>query len=357
MPDSRHVAASGSGLLGAEPSVNDLWLLDTKKEKATNLTSGIAQEERPAVDPQGKRILFSAVEGHHDIVEIPLDGGPLRNLISTKQIEMAPAWSPSGKYLVYESRKTGESILWMRSVEEGWERPVVKRADFSDETLFFSRPSFSPDGQRIAYHRNNVKGDAEIWISPLAGGTPIQIYKEKHRQFCPSWSSDGNWIYYLREKESYGVSKVRVDRSSPPIDLIKVDMYYPPYPSPDGSLVSYQTNEGLHTMSSDGKNPQLMAHGIWHSNGWSKDGTKILGVKQSEDRHLLVVEVTLADKKERIISDLGPAPLIVTITPMVGFSLSPVGKSFASSLFRTSSELWMLENFSQPTGFFKRFSD
>jgi len=71
-------------------------------------------------------------------------------------------------------------------------------------------------------------------------------------------------------------------------------------------------------------------------------------------RHLLVVEVTLADKNERIISDLGPAPLIVSNTPMVGFSLAPDGKSFVSSQFHASSELWMLENFNQPSGFFKR---
>ena len=352
MPDSRHVAASGSGLQGSQPFLPDLWLLDTIKETATSLTSGIAQEVWPAVDPQGKRMLFCAVEGQHDIVEIPLDGGPLRNLISTKQIEMAPAWSPSGKYLVYESRKTGKSTLWMRSVEEGWERPVVKPEDFSDDTLFFSRPAFSPDGQRIAYHRNNAKADSEIWISPVAGGRPIQMYKENHRQYCPSWSSDGNWIYFLHQKESFRVSKVRVDGSSPPIDLIKVDMYHPPYPSPDGSLVCYQTSEGLHTMTSDGKNQQLIARGIWQSNGWSKDGAKIVGVKHSEDRHLLVVEVTLADKKERIISDLGPAPLILSSTPMVGFSLSPDGKSFVTSLYHASSELWMLENFNQPSGFF-----
>jgi Tol biopolymer transport system component len=147
-----------------------------------------------------------------------------------------------------------------------------------------------------------------------------------------------------------------VDGSSPPIDLVKVDMYHPPYPSPDGSLICYQTSEGLYTMTSDGKNQQLITSGIWHSNGWSKDGTKIVGVKQSEDRHLLVVEVSVADKKERIISDLGPAPLIVSNTPMVGFSLSPDGKSFVTSQFHASSELWMLENFNQPSGFFKRGS-
>ncbi len=355
MPDSRRVVASGSGLRGGIPSTPNLWLLDTETEKATNLTAGIMQEVWPAVDPQGKRILFSSAEGQHDIVAIPLDGSPVRNLITTKQSEMAPSWSPSGKHLIYESRKTGPSLIWLKSVEEGWERPAVKPDDFADKaTTFFSRPSFSPDGKRIAFHRNSTTGRTQAWISTVAGGTPIQIYKEDRQQFCPSWSADGNWIYYLSQKERYEISKVRVDGSAPPVDLINVDMYHPPYPSPDGSLVCYQTSEGLHTITSDGKNPQRVSSGIWYANGWSKDGMKILGVKQSEDRHLLVVEVTLADKKERIISDLGPAPLIVTNTPMVGFSLSPDGKSFVTSLFRASSELWMLENFTQPSGFFKR---
>jgi Tol biopolymer transport system component len=346
MPDNRHAVASGSLFHPERTQQVHLWFLDLNRESATSLTSGINWEVSPAVDPQGKRILFSVTDLQHDIVQIPLDGGPMRNLIATKQVEMAPSWSPNGKYLIYESRKTGKSVIWMHNAEEGWERPVVTTDDFHDNaTYFFSRPAFSPDGQRIAYHRDTKAGESSIWISPLAGGTPLQVYKEARRQFCPSWSPDGNWIFYVYLKGTYGIAKVRVDGSAPPIDLVGVDMYYPPYPSPDGKLVLYQTSKGLHTMSSDGKNQQLISTGLWHSSGWSKDGTKLFGVKQSNERHLLVVEVTLADHSERIISDLGPAPLIVSNTPMIGFSLASDGKSFVTSRFTSSSELWMLENF------------
>ncbi|MCI0607129.1 serine/threonine-protein kinase, partial [bacterium] len=197
MPDNRHAVASGS-MFQSQRTQPHLWLLDLDKEKATSLTSGINWEETPAVDPQGKRIVFSITEAQHDIVEIPLDGGPLRNLIATRQIEMAPAWSPSGKYLIYESRKTGKSVIWLRNVEERWERPVVTADNFPDNsTFFFSRPCFSPDGQRIAYHRVTKIDESEIWISPIAGGTPVQVYKENRRQYCPRWSPDGNWIFYV----------------------------------------------------------------------------------------------------------------------------------------------------------------
>ncbi len=355
MPDNRYAVASGS-MFHSDPTTQHLWLLDMDKENATSLTSGINIETSPSVDPQGKRILFSITEAQHDVVEIPLDGGPLRNLIATNQIEMAPAWSPFGKYLVYESRKTGKSVIWLRNVEEGWERPVVTPDDFPDSpTLFFSRPCFSPDAQRIIYHRITNKDESALWISPVAGGTPVHVYKENRKQFAPRWSPDGNWIIYVYQNGSYGISKVRVDGSVPPIDLIQVDMFYPPYPSPDGKYILYQTNKGLHIMTSDGTNQQLISAGLWHSSGWSNDGMKIFGVKQSGDRHLLVVEVALADKKERIISDLGPAPLIVSNTPMIGFSLAADGKSFVTSRFISSSELWMLENFEEPSGFSQRF--
>jgi len=71
MPDNRHAVASGS-MFQSQRTEPHLWLLDIDREKATNLTSGINIEASPAVDPHGKRILFSITEAQHDIVEIPL---------------------------------------------------------------------------------------------------------------------------------------------------------------------------------------------------------------------------------------------------------------------------------------------
>jgi Tol biopolymer transport system component len=279
-----------------------------------------------------------------------LDGSPYRKIIATPLNEMSPTWSPSGNQLAYESRKTGESVIWMRSKQEGWERPVVKPSDFSEgETAFFSRPAFSPDGQKLAYHRNTKTG-VEIWISNLAGGTPARMLKEDRDQFCPVWSPDGSWMLYVYVDKSTkrGVAKVRLDGSSPSVNLQQVDLYYPAAFSPDGKTISYQTTKGLHIMDANGKNSVFLSTGPWFTNGWSKDGKLIYGVKLDSMRHLGVTQIDVASRTEKLISDLGPAPLIVTNTPLVGFSLAPDGKSFVTTLFHVTSDLWMLEGFDQP---------
>ena len=58
-------------------------------------------------------------------------------------------------------------------------------------------PTWSPDGKRIAFDSQAEDGSWHIWTMDVQGGTPHQITKEAGDQVRPTWSRDGQWIYFL----------------------------------------------------------------------------------------------------------------------------------------------------------------
>jgi Tol biopolymer transport system component len=51
------------------------------------------------------------------------------------------------------------------------------------------------DGKSIAYDlRNDARGD--IYLAPARGGAPRQLTNHPADDLVPSWSRDGQWIYF-----------------------------------------------------------------------------------------------------------------------------------------------------------------
>ena len=62
----------------------------------------------PAVSPDGRRIAASRwAEGRHDVVILDADGRLVHAVTRDRALDMAPAWSPNGRYLLWSSDRTG----------------------------------------------------------------------------------------------------------------------------------------------------------------------------------------------------------------------------------------------------------
>ena len=57
------------------------------------------------------------------------------------------------------------------------------------------RPTWSPDGQSVAFI-SNMSGRNNIWVVPADGGFPTQLTVSDQRQTAATWSPDGKWIAY-----------------------------------------------------------------------------------------------------------------------------------------------------------------
>jgi mannose-6-phosphate isomerase-like protein (cupin superfamily) len=302
-----------------------------------------------AVAPDGRRIIYTASLEDYDLVEAPLDGGPVRELLATRRFEGMPAWSPVNQQFVFTTMRRGPQEIWLKSRSEGWERPLVTNEQFpQDLTAHFMAPVFSPDGQRIAYTRISAAGQ-RIWISALAGGAPIRLTNDEINEHPPSWSPDGAWLVFIRpEVGKQRLVKVRFGSADRPVILTETPSTYVPQWSPTGEWITCPIADGIGVISPDGKKSRALFKGRNPMTFWSKDGRTLYGVNRNANRAILLA-IDMASGAERIAADLGQDFPASWVNPS-RLSLAPDGKTFAYAVSRPRSDLWLLEGFELPTG-------
>ena len=344
MPDSRHFVMARTG---ANHPQMQLWMADTRKETDEPLTAGEGERGAPAVSPDGAKIAFNSSDSNLNIVEIPIAGGPVRPLLATSRNELFPAWSPKGSIFAYVTDRTGHKEIWLKSVEDGWERPLITQHDFpDDETLWLMTPAISPDGSRIAYSRVSNKHVGELWISPMAGGSPLRIAPSDAYQIGPAWSPDGKWLTYF--SSDGGLMKIAVGSSQPAVSLgFSEGCENPAQWSPDGTSIACATGDGVALISPDGTNRRTVGHRRAYIT-WSRDGKEIYALGQVEGGKWRFGAIDAKSGTERAIYEYGPETQFSTaFNPAFPMSLSPDGKSLATSVVNVRSDIWILEGFAR----------
>jgi Tol biopolymer transport system component len=124
-------------------------------------------------------------------------GGSMRlaQLTFERGLERQPSVSPDGNSFVYVSDADGDLDIYLRRV--GGETSICLTAD-SDDTDWM--PSFSPDGERIAFRSG--RGGGGIFTM---GATGESVRRLTDFGFNPSWSRDGRSILVTTES-IYGPS-------------------------------------------------------------------------------------------------------------------------------------------------------
>ncbi|MGB9454753.1 MAG: protein kinase [Bryobacteraceae bacterium] len=347
MPDSRHLVMAFPSLGHPQPQ---LWMAHVEDQDLDALTADTAIKLRPAVSPDGKKIAYASVLRNFDIMEIPVAGGAVLPLLATSRDEMFPAWSPVAPLLAYVTNRSGPQEIWLRNTQDGSDRPLVTQRDFPDEaTLAFLTLAVSPDGSRLAYTRSSAKHLGRIWISPLAGGTPVAVTKSDEFEFGPGWSPDGNWLTF--SSSAGGLMKVRVGGSEPPVMLWKESCRNPGQWSPDGKWIACAVDGGVVLLSPDGKQTRKIGNrSAWVT--WSADSRQLYALTQGEGAKWLLDSIDVSTGAERTISDLGSQYLFSGGAYGNSFSLSLSNDhtSLAASVINYQSDIWMLEGFAQPRG-------
>jgi TolB protein len=190
------------------------------------------------------KLVFQVCNGC-DIYVINADGSGLRRLTDG----MDPAWSPDGKRVAFARWRDPRGIY-------------VIDEDGSNETRIFSwseakAPAWSPDGSRIVFTRHSGGGrekDTEIffgWVLPAH----------------PWWK-----LGLVRVEDGYFS------------ELLCYDHSFSPTWSPDGKVIAYDSDFGLHLTSEDGSiGGQFYDRSLYAlstdvrdtSPAWSPDGTRI----------------------------------------------------------------------------------
>jgi eukaryotic-like serine/threonine-protein kinase len=124
-------------------------------------------------------------------------GFNLQNMRLTQLTESgnaeAAALSPDGRYVVYALRDGAMESLWVRQVATGGNVQVL-----APDQVHFVAVSFTPDGNYVMFVRSDksTTNFRYLYRMPVLGGTPTQLIRDVDS--APSFSPDGQQIAYVR---------------------------------------------------------------------------------------------------------------------------------------------------------------
>jgi Tol biopolymer transport system component len=119
--------------------------------------------------------------------------GVINRSIELTENGIIPMWSPNGKEIVYATYYEDKTEIW--SLEINTEIQIPLASSGSENYT----PSWSPDGEWIAYQSKQNSSNSEIWIMRRDGSQKQQITNTENDGWsrAPTWSPDGNWIAFV----------------------------------------------------------------------------------------------------------------------------------------------------------------
>ncbi len=190
-----------------------------------------------SLSPTGKRMVFDA---RGDIFTAPIENGEIDNLTNTQGVrELAPAWSPNGKYISYYSDASGEYEIYLLENKKGakpvqlthgsrsWKNPAEWAPDskhivYSDRTMklmLVDIPSgaqraidvatseeirdysFSPDGDWLVYSKPAANYQSALWLYQISTGKKHQITDASFSDEQPVFSTDGKFLFFTSNRD------------------------------------------------------------------------------------------------------------------------------------------------------------
>ena len=197
-PDGTRLAVT----IGLGTGLDDIWVYHLQRETMTRLTFDTGSL-LPIWSPDGTRLAYStgAVDGNEGIRIVAADGsGALKSIMGRDRLPHAPSsWTARDSTIALTLIGLDPDIFVVSTEGDSEPEPFA-----AEPVVVESNPSFSPEGNWIAY-ASNESGREEIYVRPYPGpGGKFQISTEGGQD--PVWSANGKSIYFLETTSSAGTS-------------------------------------------------------------------------------------------------------------------------------------------------------
>jgi eukaryotic-like serine/threonine-protein kinase len=298
------VSADGKTLITVKSdSVSSLWNFTPQAREAVQLTSESPNLEGAAgitQAPDGK-LLYTMSEGNEiNIWMLDADGKNPRRLTSEKRLNQNPLVTPDGRYVVFNSTRSGTWRIWRMDIDGN--NPIQlteESAEGFDSNLFIT-----PDGKSVLFNRNYIGDEhpSELMSVTIEGGPAAPMLSDpKHSNFLQRVSPDGEHLAFVSfdiatfEKKliiaAFHNNSVGEVEKSLPYSLISAFSW-----SPDGKSFTYLSGEGipnLWRLSLDGAKPQPITDfksGRIFNFTWSRDGKSLFIVRGIVNNDLVLIQ-------------------------------------------------------------------
>jgi eukaryotic-like serine/threonine-protein kinase len=190
--------------LQIDAGVNDIWVLDLARGVRTRLTFGPIANTFPVWSPDGKWIAYNSNRsGQFGLYRRHSDGSGGEELLLNDEHQITvDDWSADGKYLIYSRPLPDGSSQIMALALEGERKPSLVLNGGTQGHL-------SPNGHWLSYVSGN-SGLIEVYVVAFGGGQG-KWQVSSNGGNLPQWSRDGKELYYM--DQTYNLVAVPVNET------------------------------------------------------------------------------------------------------------------------------------------------
>jgi Tol biopolymer transport system component len=262
----------------------DIWTVRPVGAEPLQLTAGPERDWAPSWAPGGNRLAFVRGRGAGaEIYVVDANGENLRRITLNDVFDGDPAWSPGGGQIVFTSDRAsgstpecevsycGPSIFLMgaagRHVRQLTEPRVL---------VEFGRPTFSPDGTRIAFYAwLDFNGAVGVMRDDGSDLRFVGSYEQElgDADLYPAWSPDGSALVFTWMRDptgaatdfDFGLSVMSPDglgeRAVVASAPAETSAFSWPAWSPNGLAVAYERAGAIHVVQANGSADRFVATG------------------------------------------------------------------------------------------------
>jgi Tol biopolymer transport system component/predicted Ser/Thr protein kinase len=258
----------------------------------------------------------SSKSGKFEIWSVKPDGSDNRlEIVDSVSVEgrISFSWSPDGK-----------SLAWIRSFPEGYQEVFLTELGTGKEhQLTFDKKNID----EVCWTRSNEiifssnkSGNTNLWMVPVAGGSPMQITKGSGPDLGMKISADGKKLVYLQQQQIGHIWTANVDGSDARQVTFDDRNIESLSLSPDGKLVAFSMYDpdplkpirSIYVMEHDGSNRRRLTSGneIATAPRWSPDGRWVAyrswsPAESADSSNVYLIEATNPSSPKTVGKGLG----------------------------------------------------
>ena len=233
----------------------DLYTMDpdgTGLLRITNFSGG----ERPSNQSvaNGRIIYMRGGYANPDVFSVPVTGGTPTQLTTAAGEDCCPVWVAGSKVVFETKAYTGgdRGTFELATMDPDG----ANKVRITNNRNYDGTPTLSPDGQRIAFRRDN-----DIYVMNIDGTNLVRLTTLNNvSSRVPAWSPDGSRIAFTSNRDGNDEIFMMNADGSGQTQLTFTSSRYNLNPSwsPDGALLAFYSNrdgnDEIYTMNPDGTN-------------------------------------------------------------------------------------------------------